>query len=420
MTQPSMKQDTRRWITYIAFMDVWGPDCLEHFLETMDPITLDRQNIELLVPPQTLAEPHRGITGFVIFRMTQEGMREADAYLSRFEQAGVRVKLLPILDNPTLAQDLALYRQGQLEIAAEWQHTAVEKITHWGATRELTILPLVDWKTRQPNLQTEMGVAYLLQTDTRSILFDLGLNTHQQHPSPLLHNMTQLGITLTDIDTIITSHNHSDHVGGSTWSRKNTFSVTAQQLPLTDVMVYTPVPMTYPGLTPIHAHAPTIIGTGVATIGTISNQLFGEHLKITPLGRTREQAVAINVKDKGVVLIIGCGHQTLPKILKRTEALFDEPLYGVIGGLHYAVDGGPYELKGMAHHKYFGTGKLPWRPITRQELQDNIALLQSYDPKIVALSPHDSSPLSLQALQQAFPTAYTSLYVGEPIIIPRH
>jgi 7,8-dihydropterin-6-yl-methyl-4-(beta-D-ribofuranosyl)aminobenzene 5'-phosphate synthase len=417
MTQPSMKHDNRRWITCIAFMDIWGPDRLEHFLETMEPVKLDSQNVEILVPPQTLAEPYRGITGFVIFRMTQEGMREADAYLSRFEQAGVQVKLLPILDNPTLAQDLALYRQGQLEIEEEWQHTTVEKIANWGATSKLTILPLVDWKTRQPNLQTELGVAYRLQTDTRSILFDLGLNTRQQHPSPLLHNMTQLGITLNDIDTIIISHNHGDHVGGSTWSRNNTFSVTATQLKLTEIMVYTPIPMTYPRLTPIHANAPTIIGTGVATIGTISNQLFGEYLKITTIGRTHEQAVAINVKDKGVVLIIGCGHQTLPKILKRTEALFDEPLYGVIGGLHYAVDGGPFELKGMALHKYFGTGKLPWRPINRQELQDNIALLQPYDPKIVALSPHDSSPISLQALKQAFPTANIDLYVGEPIII---
>jgi 7,8-dihydropterin-6-yl-methyl-4-(beta-D-ribofuranosyl)aminobenzene 5'-phosphate synthase len=399
-------------------MDIWGPDRLEHVLETMGSVTMESQHVEILVPPQTLAEPYRGITGFVVFRVTPAGMRDVDAYLSQFEQAGVQVKVLPIGENRTLAQDLALYREGQLEIEEEWQHATVEKITDWGTTSKLEILPLVDWTTRQPNLQTELGVAYRLQTDTRSILFDLGLNARQQHPSPLLHNMTQLGIALNDIDTIVISHNHGDHVGGSKWSRKNTFSVTATQLTLTETTVYTPVPMTYPGLIPIHTRAPTIIGTGIATIGTISNQLFGEYLsKRTFTGRTHEQAVAINVKEKGVVLIIGCGHQTLPKILKRTEALFDEPLYGVIGGLHYAVDGGPVELKGMTLHKYFGTGKLPWCPITRQELHDNIAMLQSYDPKIVALSPHDSSPISVQALKQAFPNAFTDLYVGESIII---
>lgn len=417
MTDASMKRDQRRWITYIVFMDIWGPDHLEHFLETTIPLTLDPRNVEILVPPQTLAEPHRGITGFMIFRMTRGGMRDVNRYLTRLEQAGARVKLLPIWDNPTLAQDLALYHLGQQEIEEEWQHTSVEKITNWGSTTQLEILPLVDWRTRNPNLKTELGVAYRLKTDSNSILFDLGLNMHQQHPSPLLHNMTQLGIALDGFDTIIISHNHADHVGGSKWSRDNTFSVTAEQLKLTATTVYTPVPMTYPGITPIHANQPTIIGAGVATIGTISNQLFGECIKLTTTGRTHEQAVAINVNDKGIVIIIGCGHQTLPKILKRTEALFDEPLYGVIGGLHYAVDGGPFELKGMALHKYIGTGKLPWRPITQQELHDNIALLQSYDPQIVALSPHDSSTISLQALKQAFPSAHTDLYVGDPIVI---
>lgn len=82
MTQPSLPHDDRRWITYIAFLDIWGPDHLEHFLETVVTIKPDSQNVEILVPPQTLAEPHRGITGFVIFRMTRGGMREMDAYLS--------------------------------------------------------------------------------------------------------------------------------------------------------------------------------------------------------------------------------------------------------------------------------------------------------------------------------------------------
>jgi 7,8-dihydropterin-6-yl-methyl-4-(beta-D-ribofuranosyl)aminobenzene 5'-phosphate synthase len=249
------------------------------------------------------------------------------------------------------------------------------------------------------------------------MLFDLGRNTQQQHPSPLLHNMTQLGITLDDFDTIIISHNHGDHVGGSKWSRNNTFSFTTAQHALGAKTVYTPIPMTYPGLTPIHTPAPTIIGNGVATIGTIANQLFGQYIKLLPVARTHEQAVAVNVKDKGIVLIIGCGHQTLPKILARTDALFDEALYGIIGGLHYAVDGGPIVLKGMAPHKYIGTGKLPWRPITRHELQQNIALLQSYDPKVVALSPHDSSSISIEALKQAFPTAYQDIIVGESIVI---
>jgi 7,8-dihydropterin-6-yl-methyl-4-(beta-D-ribofuranosyl)aminobenzene 5'-phosphate synthase len=412
------KRPTKKdWMTFIALFDMWGPDQLENFLETWNNPDLDSRNVEIVVPPQTFAEPHRGITGFVIFRAVWAGMREVNTYLSQIEHAGVQVKLLPIWDNATLARDVTLYRQGQHEVEQEWQKTHVEKIIEWGATTKLEILPLVDWRTHRPELQTELGVAYLLRTDDRSILFDIGVNMRQQHPSPLLHNMTQLGVSLDDFDTIVISRNHSDHVGGSKWSLNDTFSLTAQQLELGKKTVYTPVPMTYPGLTPIHAKNPTIIGTGIATIGTIANQLFGEYIKLHTIGRTQEQAIAVNVEDKGIVLIIGCGHQTLPKILERTDTLFDEPLYGVVGGLHYAVDGGPIVLKGMSPHKYIGTGKTPWRPITRQELHHNITLLQSYEPKIVALSPHDSSTIGINMLKLAFPNSYQELMVGKSVIV---
>ena len=51
MTQHSLRHDTRRWYTCIAFMDIWGPDRLEHVLETMGSVTLESQNVEILVPP---------------------------------------------------------------------------------------------------------------------------------------------------------------------------------------------------------------------------------------------------------------------------------------------------------------------------------------------------------------------------------
>ena len=168
--------------------------------------------------------------------------------------------------------------------------------------------------------------------------------------------------------------------------------------------------MTYPGLNPIHSEKPLILAKGVATIGTISNSLF-------LIGLEQEQALAINVEGKGIVLIVGCGHQTLPKIIERAESLFDEPIYGLIGGLHYPVNGGPIEIMGMFFHQMFGTGKLPWDPITIEELQENIKFLKNINPKIIALSAHDSSDVSLKAFQDAFPEAIRTINVGERIII---
>lgn len=60
------------------------------------------------------------------------------------------------------------------------------------------------------------------------------------------------------------------------------------------------------------------------------------------MGFTEEQSIAINVKNKGIVLIVGCGHHTIPKLIQKAEVLFNEPIYGIIGGLHYPVRGGAF------------------------------------------------------------------------------
>jgi 7,8-dihydropterin-6-yl-methyl-4-(beta-D-ribofuranosyl)aminobenzene 5'-phosphate synthase len=226
--------------------------------------------------------------------------------------------------------------------------------------------------------------------------------------------MNALDISIGDVDAIVISHNHPDHVGGDKWAKEKTFSLNAHQIDLAQKTVYTPIPMTYPGLHPIYTENPTIISKGVATIGAISNYLFrtSDHM-----GRVPEQALAVNVDGKGIVLIVGCGHQTLPKIIERTKALFEEPIYGFIGGLHYAVRGGPIKIMGMCPHEYFGTWKLPWQPITVEEMQENVRLLKQRNPKIVGLSPHDSSETSIAAFRTAFPTEYREIKVGQSITI---
>jgi len=43
------------------------------------------------------------------------------------------------------------------------------------------------------------------------------------------------------------------------------------------------------------------------------------------------------------VLITGCGHSTIQRIVERAEMLFDEPIYGIVGGLHLRK-AGPEDL----------------------------------------------------------------------------
>ena len=222
--------------------------------------------------------------------------------------------------------------------------------------------------------------------------------------------MVQMGISLDDIDSIVISHNHLDHVGGLKWQKQRSFSFSAQQIDLGKMAVYTPIPMMYPGLDPIYAENPTVIANGVATTGIIPNQDFF-------LGWIQEQSIAVNIEGKGILLIVGCGHQTLPKILARAEALFEEPIYGIIGGLHYPVTDSPAKILGIKIQKYVGTCKFPWTPITIDEVHKNVNLLKTVNPKVVGLSPHDSCDASIAEFRKAFQNEYKDIIVGEKIVI---
>ena len=305
---------------------------------------------------------------------------------------------------------LIRFKRGKKRADKYWHQIQERKLGDFGTTKTLEILPLIDWYTKNKTLKGEAGVSYLIKTDETAILFDVGYNSEKRDPSALLHNMKELGIRIDDFDTIFISHNHLDHVGGMKYMRRKSFSLTSHQIELKGKMVYTPVPMSYPNITPICIEEPTVIAKGVASIGTIPNQLFF-------LGWTIEQSLACNIEGKGIVLVVGCGHQTLPKIIQRAENLFESPIFGLVGGLHYPVTGGRDKILGIGIERYVGTGKLPWRPITIDEVQENIAFLKARNPKVVALSAHDSCDVSLTAFRDAFSEAYREIRVGEPIVI---
>ncbi len=301
------------------------------------------------------------------------------------------------------------FNSGKKKVEEEWKKANIQRLNP-GSTKSLRILPLIDWYSSGIDLKAEAGVSYLVKTDEISILFDVGFNEKQADPSPLMHNMKQLGISTGDFDAIVISHNHPDHVGGMKWQKKKSFSLTGHQIDLNGKAVYTPVPMIYPGLDPVCTKNPAVIGKGVATTGIISNQDFF-------MGRISEQALAINVEGKGIVLIVGCGHQTLPGILKRAKALFNEPIYGILGGLHYPVTDSRIKIFGIKIQKIFGTCRLPWKPITMGLVHENISILKEYHPGIVGLSSHDSCDASIKAFREAFHDNYTDIMVGKEIDI---
>ncbi len=347
---------------------------------------------------------------------------QATEILTNNENEQIKLFEKAIQENPDIATIVSWfgspknlvkrYNDGKKKAESTWikNQAVIQKMKDLGTTKTLEVLPLIDWYTSNDQLIGEAGVSYLIKTDQTSILFDVGLNSTCSDPSPLLHNMKHLGVDIDAINSIVISHNHMDHVGGRSWNDLGTFSLGNEQIDLGKKKVFTPTPMTYPGLSPICSKNPTKISESVTTIGVITNHLFF-------LGGIPEQAIAVNVMDKGIVLIVGCGHQTLSKLLERAEALFDAPVYGIIGGLHYPVTTSRLKINGIEAQKYFGTGKPPWESITLQDVQSNIKLLKKIKSEIVSISAHDSCDVSIEEFRKAFGSNYRDVKVGKSIIV---
>jgi 7,8-dihydropterin-6-yl-methyl-4-(beta-D-ribofuranosyl)aminobenzene 5'-phosphate synthase len=303
---------------------------------------------------------------------------------------------------------------GKASAAQELADMKISRLSPFGSVKSLSILPLVDFYAEKPDLKTEAGVSYLIRADETAILLDTGLNAKKEHPSPLLHNMEKLGVSEKEIDMIFFSHLHLDHVGGMKNQKDKTFSLSQGSVELGSIPVYAPAPVTAsafnPGPEPRVIREPAVLKPGIASIGVIPRFLF-------LMGYTPENALAVNVDGKGIVLIIGCGHQTIERIIERAKQLFDEPIYAIIGGLHFPVTGGRIMIGPVNIQRVVGADRPPWRGLNKTDVESAIGAIKAVSPKIVALSAHDSCDWSIDRFRQAFGEAYMDLKVGREIRI---
>lgn len=309
-----------------------------------------------------------------------------------------------------LAGFAQLRQQAGIAIADDiWRSTLVVPILDIGETQSLSILPLVNWHAADGDFMTEAGVSYLVRTDQNTLLFDFGFNPKQKSPSPLEYNMQRLGVSLDEIDTLFLSHHHLDHAGGSRWTKQDSFSLGTQQIDLGGKRIFSPIPLRYPNVVVTTIDAPRSLGKGLASIGPIRRQLA--------LGAIDEQALAINVAGRGIVLLVGCGHQTLERIVQRTQALFKEPIYGIVGDLHYPLPTGRLEILGINLQRRLASGSGLFSPLSREELESDFTLLRGLNLGIVALGGHDTSDEVIAEIKRRFGSNSRRVRVGEWIVI---
>jgi 7,8-dihydropterin-6-yl-methyl-4-(beta-D-ribofuranosyl)aminobenzene 5'-phosphate synthase len=258
-------------------------------------------------------------------------------------------------------------------------------------TTSLEILPLFEAEALNEDLEKGHGVSYLVRTDQASIILDLGMNPPDTVLPYFLRNFGTLKQDWETLDAIVISHPHPDHVGGNQAWQHDSFTLGDFRLPLSGITFYTPIPMTYPGATLVYAQEPALVAPDIATTGVLS------YVEVFPLSllepKGHEQALVVRVEGEGLVVITGCGHPGLQRLVERAEALYREPVVGVVGGLHY----------GNA---------------SAADLQPEIEFLAERQPGLVALSPHDSLPAAIQTFADAFPQAYQEIKVGQAIQFP--
>lgn len=171
----------------------------------------------------------------------------------------------------------------------------------------MKITIVYDNTTHKSGVVADWGFSCFIETKNRCILFDTGGNG-----KILIDNLESLDILPGSVDDIVISHPDFDHIGGlSAFLNSNNKAV-----------VHVPISfrgIRYPNKVKYY-DKPSQVYENVFLTGELGQ---------------REQSLAIK-SDKGLVLIIGCGHPGVHKIMKSISKFGN--VFAIVGGLHGFAD----------------------------------------------------------------------------------
>ena len=201
----------------------------------------------------------------------------------------------------------------------------------------------------KPSAMTkDWGFSALIEYGGKRILFDTGNNAEI-----FAHNVAAKGIDLTKLDIVVVSHRHGDHTSGLNHLLKvnpavpiyvpqENFGVFGTALPGTFYRRNDSLPteMRYfdgkpPQTLRFGSPWPGANFSGVTKTAEIApgfylillNGTWGVDLEV------KEISLAIDTPD-GIVLIVGCSHPTIEKIVEAAKSATNKPIHLVLGGTH--------------------------------------------------------------------------------------
>lgn len=227
----------------------------------------------------------------------------------------------------------------------------------------------------------ENGISFVVRASSGGrqnvVVFDAGLTSHA-----VRHNLKALNVDLGELAHVVISHGHPDHFGGITGLLQDVghhvpvathheaflprYAVMGDGRVAADYNVgFTPEVIERSGGRPILTRDPLELGGGIFTSGEIPREVdfekphegVGIHspglFQINAEGRWApdlvrdEQALIIDVKDEGLVVLTGCAHAGVINTLQRAQQLLPgRPLRAVMGGFHLGFPTTPAENVG--------------------------------------------------------------------------
>jgi 7,8-dihydropterin-6-yl-methyl-4-(beta-D-ribofuranosyl)aminobenzene 5'-phosphate synthase len=215
-------------------------------------------------------------------------------------------------------------------------------------TSAAQITVLYDAFGKTSTLTKDWGFAALIEYGGKRILFDTGNNA-----DIFAHNVEAKSVDLTQLDFAVVSHRHGDHTSGlnhllkvnpavKIYAPQENFGVFGAALPgnfyrrndqlPTDMRYFDGKPpdtlrfgTPWPAGNFTWITKTTEVAPGFHLI--LLNGTWGVDLEV------REISLAIDTPD-GIILIVGCSHPTIEKIVEAARGIINKPIHLVLGGLH--------------------------------------------------------------------------------------
>lgn len=179
--------------------------------------------------------------------------------------------------------------------------------------RDIEILVIYDNYSCRSDLETGWGFSCLIKGMEKTVLFDTGGSGVK-----LMRNMGKMGVSPEEVDAVILSHIHGDHTGGlEAFLERNG-----------DVAVY--LPDSFPDR---FKKAVKSYGAEVVSVrGPL--QICQDVFSTGEMGTFPIEQSLVLRSASGLIVLTGCAHPGIVKIIEKAKDLFKEEVLLAMGGFH--------------------------------------------------------------------------------------